>query len=247
MDKPIKRGRYARAGLAAALLAGAGAAQADLVLLGPVDMQGTGLGNVNTVLTIQSPGSSTTESGSVGLTGTGALAVGGDTLAINQTRTITQAGATSAANLRIVFNAQEPGNAAANPITLNNLVLTIYSPTGTPLFTSGPLSGAPLNFSATQVGTGNAGFVFGLNAAQSAQAQTAAFSGAGFGSNMIGLSASASNATGGPETFFVTNVGGPGGLPPLVGPIPEPGTVALLATGLLALGGITRRRKERQD
>jgi PEP-CTERM motif len=244
MRRPYNGKHAVHAGLAAALLAGAGVAHADLVLLGQVDMQGTGLGNVNTLLTIQSPGSTTNETGAVGLSPGGAQFVTGNTLAINQTRTVTQSGASTASNLRLVFNAQEPGTAADNPITLNNLVLTIFSPTGTPLFTSGVLAGAPVNFSATQVGTGNAGFVFGLNAAQAAQAQAAAFTGAGFGNNVIGLSATASNATGGFETFFVSNTGGPGGLPPLVGPIPEPGTMAMLATGLLAMGGIARRRRK---
>ena len=242
MTQRSNRTHCARAALAAALLGGAGLAHADLVYLGPTDLSGTGLGNVNTLLTIQSPGSTTNESGSVGLTGTGAVAVGGNTVGINQTRTIAQSGATSAANLRIVFNASEPGN-DTNGITLNNLVLMIYSPTGAQLFTSGPLSGAPLNFTSTQVGTGSSGFVFGLNAAQAAQAQTAAFAGAGFGNNVIGLSATASNATGGHETFFVSNVGGQGGLPPLVGPVPEPGTLALVSTSLLAMGGMARKRR----
>ena len=50
----------------AGLLAMCGpAANAQLVLDGPVDFGGTGLGSVNTVLTIQSPGSSSTEVGSV--------------------------------------------------------------------------------------------------------------------------------------------------------------------------------------
>ena len=243
MKRPIIGKHAARAGLAAALLAGAGVAHADLVLLGQVDMQGTGLGNVNTLLTIQSPGSTTTETGAVGLNSGGTQFVTGNTQAINQTRTIAQSGATTASSLRLVFNAQEPQAAANAGITLNNLALTIYSPTGATLFTSGPLAGAPLNLSNTLPGPGNAGYVFGLNATQAAQAQAAAFSGASFSSNVIGLSATASNATGGPETFFVSNVGGPGGLPPLVGPIPEPGTMAMLATGLLAMGGIARRRK----
>lgn len=34
----------------------------------------------------------------------------------------------------------------------------------------------------------------------------------------------------------------PAGQPPIVGPIPEPGTLALLASGLLAAGGVARRR-----
>jgi hypothetical protein len=214
-----------------------------LVYLGDIDVAGTGLGAVPTVLTIQSPGNTTTEQGSVAWNGTTNV-VTGDTIAINQTRTIAEAGATSASNLRIVFNPNEPGNAPDNSITLNSLVMTIYSATGQSLFTAS-MAPAPQTFSPTLTGVGRSGHVFGLDAAQAAQAQTTAFAGA-FQNNRIGLSASASNAQGAPDTFWVGNFGGqggPGGLPPLVGVIPEPGTVALLATGLLAMGGIARRRK----
>ena len=43
-----------------------GQAQASLVLQGAQNFGGTGLGAANTILTLQSPGSTTTESGSVG-------------------------------------------------------------------------------------------------------------------------------------------------------------------------------------
>ena len=55
--------------------------------------------------------------------------------------------------------------------------------------------------------------------------------------NRIGLSAVVLNATGGQETFFVTNLGA---VPP---PIPEPETYALMIAGLGVVGFVARRRK----
>ena len=213
-----------------------GPANASLVLLSPANFGGTGLGAVNTILTIQSPGSSSNETGSVG------RVVGNpnDVVLNNaktgasqtQTRTISSLGLTSAANLRVVFNAVEPGG---DNITLNDLQLTFFSPAGTVLFNSGIFT--PVPFINTFTGAGNSGFVFGLDATQAAAAQAAAF-GSGFGSNLIGLGATASNATGGVETFFVANSPGGGGGGTA---IPEPGTIALFGAGLLAL--VARRRR----
>lgn len=225
--------------VAATLGAAAGGANASLVFLGQADLQGTGIGAVNTILTIQSPANTTTETGSVGIGAGGAQTTSGNVLtgtSQTQARTISSLGVTSASNLRLVFNPQEPGNTADNSITLSNLVLNIYSPTGQTLFTSGAFT--PRTFNATFTGVGNAGQVYGLDAQQAAQAQ-AAFT----GTNYIGLNATATNATGGPETFFVVNSSA---LPPLAGPIPEPGTLALLASGLL-FGGVARKRVGRKE
>lgn len=226
--------------LAAALLAlGAVSAQASLVLVGPEDFAGTGLGAVNTILTISSPANASFESGGVafGDVTTGDVKTGNSQ---TQTRTLGELGITSAANLRIVFNALEPGN-DANGITLSDLVLTIYSATGTVLFTSGAFSSQ--TFADTQTGAGNSGFVFALDAAQ--QAAAALAFGAGFGSNVVGLSASAGcnagspsgclGATGGFETFFVANSGP-------VAAIPEPETYTMLLAGLGVIGMLARRR-----
>ncbi|MGE5465782.1 MAG: PEP-CTERM sorting domain-containing protein [Methanocella sp.] len=54
-----------------------------------------------------------------------------------------------------------------------------------------------------------------------------------FGSGFTGII----NGTATTVTSFM-----PTGQPPIVGPIPEPGTLALLASGLLAAGGVARRR-----
>ena len=134
----------------------------------------------------------------------------------------------------MVFNALEPGN-AENGIFLNNLVLNIFSSTGALLFNSGAFTG--INFADTFTGAGNSGFVFALDAAQATAAQAAAF-GSGFGSNLIGLAATASNATGGFETFFVAS--GRGTVPPQQ--IPEPGSVALVGLALVGLATLRRLR-----
>ena len=213
-------------------------ASATAILLGPNPEGGTGLGTVETVLTLSSPGSSSSETGCVRPTGSGSTTDGCGFLDANVmtgagqigTPTLGTIGATSASDLRIVFNASEP---AADNITLNNLVLTIYDSTGTQvLFTSGP--SGPFVFPTTFSGTGNSGFLFGLDATQAAQAQAAAF-GTGFANNRIGLGASLSNATGGLETFSVAAA-------TQTVPVPDGGSAAILfGMGLLALAGVRRR------
>jgi len=227
---------------AAALVVAAASAHASLVLLGPEDFSGTGLGAVNTVLTIISPANSTFESGSVSF----GNVVSGDALtgmSQTQTRSLGELGISSASDLRVVFNAIEPINTADQGITLGDLVLSIYSPTGTLLFTSGAFT--PVNFTDTMAGAGNSGFVFGLDAAQQAAA-AAAF---GSADNIVTLSAAAGcnsaspagclGATGGFETFFIASAAGP------VASVPEPGTLAMLLASLAVMGLVVRRRGAR--
>lgn len=205
-------------------------AQAALILVAPENFGGTGLGAVSTILTVQSPNNSTTETGAVAFNGTNDVITGDAMTGGSQTltRTLSSVGISAASDLRIVFNALEPGN-TANSITLTNLVLSIFSPAGTTLFTSGAFT--PIAFADTFTGAGNSGFVFRLDAADTALAQASAF---GSGANRIGLAASATNATGGFETFFAAAT-------PTVVTVPEPATLGLFGAAILGLWGVRRR------
>lgn len=212
---------------------------ASLVLQNAQNFQGSGLGGVHTILTLQSPRNSTNEAGSVGrVIGNPNDVRSGDFMSgasQTQTRTVADLGVTSAADLRVVFNALEPGN-TQNSILLNDLQLNIYSSAGALLFNSGAFTS--IDFADTFTGAGNSGFVFALDSSQAAAAQAAAF-GVGFGSNIIGLSASASRATGGFETFFVASAGDASTTPQR---IPEPGSLALAGIALLGAASTMRRK-----
>jgi hypothetical protein len=241
---------FKKLALAACVSVGAiGSAQASVILIGPVTFQGVGIGNVDTLLSLQSQGNATDEAGSVAWNGTTSVAsaipnpagaaqpgvvttqiVGGSN---NQTHTFSSLGVTQSADLRVILNINDPAN--AGDVLLNALVFNAYSPTGTVVF-SGSLA-APVNLMQVQSGIGVSGYAFGLDAAQAAALQAV------FDGNLrFGISAALSNASGGFETFYA---GPAASLTPEPGPtvkVSEPGTLALLG---LALGGLAAfgRRK----
>lgn len=230
-------------------LALAPAAHASLILQDLVPISGAGIGSEPTILTIQGSGGAATETGCVSFNNLlgGSMTAGGACTGssadvktgASQTSTATLSsigsGTVNANSFSVIFNADQP---AGGPITLTSLSVAFYSPTGTLLFESGPVSctAAGLTncaFPTTINGIGGAGYQFKLDAGQAATATAdGAFSSM---NNIVGLTASASSAAGGPETFFLAQVG-PNS------PVPEPTAMFLMGAGLIALALLGKKR-----
>jgi len=229
-------------------LAMSNTASADLIFdssLGGVT--GTGLGTVSTILTMQSPGSGIFESGSVERASgadvksdTGVLASGGTTsvgdvktgASQTLTRTFGETGITKAAQIAIVLNVDEPGG---NSITLTGLQLSVFN--GNSDIFDAHLAQS-VTFPTTFTGIGKEGFVFKLDPSQAAalQALLDPLAPATVAALRLGLSASASDATGGPETFNVAMIAA-------TAAVPEPGTFLLAITGVTGLAVVAWRRR----
>jgi len=180
--------------------------------MGPVDQQGTGLGHVAMVLTIQKHGVESgcvSWNGSADVTGPGApacpsgIAGGNEKKGASQTltRKLAELGNPTAETLRVVFNPNEPGS--NRHLRVEALALRVLAPSGTVLLEVS--LDAPVNVEATDSGTGSAGWAFGL---VNPAAAAGAFAN---GENRVGLAATVSDADGGFETFYLAKTEGEGG------------------------------------
>lgn len=220
--------------VAAMLAAVPAQAHAQLTYLGQGTGTGGGLGAVPTVLTLQNPGGTSAESGCIGPAGVTGCGFVDLTVQTGQSQLVAASSfpGLTGSSFRLFLNAAEPGN--DNTITLNNAVVSLYSG-NTTVFSSTAFS-TSLELNNTLTGTGNYGFLFGLSAGDQALFNTAL---AANPTAMIGVGASLTNVSGGLETFAVGTLGGGG----TTSVVPEPSTYLLMASGLVAIGLLQRKRR----
>jgi len=214
---------------AAAFAAGAAVmpANASLVQLTNVQLQGQGLGSVLTALTLQSPGSTTTETGGVNLSGPFGDAKTGASQW--QLFTFANLGITHANQLALIVNLNEPGSENPPSVTENALALTAFG--GGAIFTaSAAVTGVTLNQVAG--GIGGSGIAFGLDATEAGQLD--AFL-AAHPNAVLGVSASFGNAEGGIDAIQAVS---------LAAAVPEASTWAMMMLGFAGLGLMAYRRRQ---
>jgi len=252
-------------------------AHADLVLTTFQASGGNGFGAVTTIMTLQATGNSqspngieqgcnsfsaTNTFGAFSTTGSGGgfCNEGSANDVPNGTPktalpSLSSLGITNTSQIGLLFNINQSN--PINGITINDLALTFYSSTGTPIFTAtlpdnwcniGSFCSGLNTFSTEANGQGQAGYAFALTTAQQA-ALLAAMGGTFNGSVVVGVGGNlgctgttagdCKGAVGGAESFQLANLNTPI-------TTPEPSTVALTASGLIGLVGIGRRRRNKK-
>ena len=224
--------------LAALGVVGTCPAWADgLNLVGMVSTSGNGFGGNGRSLTIDS--NKMIESGCIapGLTAGPSACyssanVGGDeanpiAFPKQAAPTLSSLGITQASQVGILFDAVQPQHSGNSSVDVNNLTLKLYDSSNTVIFSASGSWVLP-----TTSGNGSGDYLFVLDPSEWNAFNTAVN---GNTNDVLALESTLSfnNKSGGPDSYTLTNLA----------PTPEPGSLALMATGLFGIGILIRKKK----
>ncbi|MBI5261822.1 MAG: PEP-CTERM sorting domain-containing protein [Bradyrhizobium sp.] len=208
-------------------------ADAHLYLVGASDVTAQGFGNANRIITFDSQGNDSTETGSTTVIN-GVLTFSGDLAeptSDNQkfgAPTLSQLNWTNASQVQLLFNANEGQAAQDKPINIDTLTLSFYDNIGA-VYSISTIQ--PISFLSGEPGNGSAGYAIAVSNDEQALLNQFVFNLAGSSSFRIGISASLSDVNGGADSFNA------------VAAVPEPSTWAMFILGFAGIALLAYRRR----